>query len=389
MTDDRRTGRELTPRDTDHTDVVIRETEVAPSAVDRFYAGQGAHTVGMTEERAAQIVRQSGNARRVAFLVGLVVALFIPIYWFYDLGFPALAGSSRLDSEKVTQQVTDIGRGYALYIANCARCHGPDGKGGIGPPLNDPAKLYNAVTAEGQAGTGHLNPTYLHTVLEVGGRYVCGDPKSIMPAWLQPAGPLNYRQVEEVISFLTASTQDRFAPPAEAHAAGAGETAAAASPRTGWRDPAYAPAPDASPVPACWRNPSGQIGGAGGGSGPSAAPVASAGTADAPRVIDLGETASLQITDDKGAQIIAIPVKKGETVTFKVTNTAGFAHNFYIGTDEQLKANDRTATKGTPDFSDGTQELSYTFDTDAQLHFGCIVPGHYQAGMGGMFQIQP
>jgi hypothetical protein len=35
-------------------------------------------------------------------------------------------------------------------------------------------------------------------VLTVGGRYVCGDPKSVMPVWAQPNGPLNYRQIEEI-----------------------------------------------------------------------------------------------------------------------------------------------------------------------------------------------
>ena len=68
-----------------------------------------------------------------------------------------------------------------------------NGEGGVGPPLNDQAKLYNAVTADGGSGTGHLNPNYIHKVLEVGGRYVCGDAKSLMPAWLAPDGPLNYR----------------------------------------------------------------------------------------------------------------------------------------------------------------------------------------------------
>ncbi len=50
------------------------------------------------------------------------------------------------------QQVTAIQAGYALFLANCARCHGDHGQGGIGPPLNDQAKLYNAVTATGAPG---------------------------------------------------------------------------------------------------------------------------------------------------------------------------------------------------------------------------------------------
>ena len=51
--------------------------------------------MGLTEERAAQIVKQSGNARNIAFLAFLLLAVFIPVYWFYALGVPALGISGR------------------------------------------------------------------------------------------------------------------------------------------------------------------------------------------------------------------------------------------------------------------------------------------------------
>jgi mono/diheme cytochrome c family protein/uncharacterized cupredoxin-like copper-binding protein len=388
-----RTGRELEPRKPDRDEVVVRETPTTES-VERFYAGDSAHTVGLTEERAAQIVRQSGNARSIAFLATLLVVLFIPIYWFYDLGFPALAGTSRLEAEKQAQVVTDVGRGYALFVANCARCHSSDkvsakGDGGIGPPLNDQGKLYNAVTSDGKPGTGHLNPTYIHRVLEVGGRLVCGDPKSVMPAWLQPSGPLNYREVEELIAFITASKDLTFTVQ-PAHAADPGATLPPVETHTGWRDPNYKPAPDATPVPDCWRpytNPAF----APASPAASAAPVTSPGTAANPRIIKVDETGDLRITDDAGAPLSAIAIKKGETVTFQVTNKASFPHDFYIGPTDALKAGDKSTAKGTPDFAgpDVTQSLTYTFDQDTPgLGFGCILPGHF-ASMNGTFQIQP
>ena len=46
--------------------------------------------VELTPERAAQVVRQSSNARWVGFLAVVVVVLFITIYWFYELA-PARA----------------------------------------------------------------------------------------------------------------------------------------------------------------------------------------------------------------------------------------------------------------------------------------------------------
>ena len=224
----------------------------------------------MTEERSAQIVRQSGNARSVVFLALLVVALFIPVYWFYENGIPALGSEGRMAAEVETQYVTDVSRGYALFIANCATCHGAEGKGGIGPPLNDQAKLYNALTAGGDPGSGHLNPDYIDHVLTVGGRYVCGDPNSLMASWKEPNGPLNYRQVEELIAWITASNDIIF----EYEPATHGVSGAEASPPqivTGWRDPNWKPGPDDTPPPACWRNPSGVIGGG------AAAPAGDAG----------------------------------------------------------------------------------------------------------------
>ncbi|HSW42366.1 MAG TPA: cupredoxin domain-containing protein [Patescibacteria group bacterium] len=207
--------------------------EVTPA--DRFTAPAQAHAVGLTSERAAKIVRQSGSARWVAFLAVTLVTIFILGYYFYELGVPGIESSSRLEKEAAAQQVTDVERGYKLYQANCARCHGDTGQGGIGPILNEQAKLLT-----------HLTPAYLQAVLEVGGRYVCGDPNSLMLAFLEPKGPLNYREVEEIIAFIRApSTMTFTAVDKETHE----ETE-----KTGWRDPGYVRAPDATPVPACWKD---------------------------------------------------------------------------------------------------------------------------------------
>src|SRR6478609_944666 len=103
MTEDR-TGRELTTG----TDSGVTPTPVEGGAVDRFTAPPVAHTIGLTEERSAQVVQQSGRARQVAFLAVLIVALFIPIYWFYDIGVPALGIESRAAKEANAQYVTDV-----------------------------------------------------------------------------------------------------------------------------------------------------------------------------------------------------------------------------------------------------------------------------------------
>lgn len=394
---DERTGRELTPADESQPPTPVPTTEQV--AVERFSAGPRTHQVGLTEERGAQIVRQSGNARNIAFLAFLIIAIFIPVYWFYDLGVPALGVSGRMQAAAEEQQVTDIAQGYALYLANCARCHSTaanpgDGLGGVGPPLNSQMKLYNTITATGAAGTGHLNPNYLHNVLQVGGRYVCGDPNSVMPIWLQPGGPLNYREVEEVVAWITASSDVSFTyDPHSGHAAGVDPKA---TPYTvhGWRDPNFVPAPNASPVPACWRPYSNPAFATTATPPASLAPIANPGTPAAPRKIAVDLTSSLTIVDADGNALTSIPVKAGETVEFDVTNSAAFGHNFFVGSDAVLSKASGNIPGGTgidewtgPDV---TQKLVWTVPTSetADLAYGCTLPGHYQS-MHGTFVVQP
>jgi uncharacterized cupredoxin-like copper-binding protein len=209
-----------------------------------------------------------------------------------------------------------------------------------------------------------------------------------MPAWLEPNGPLNYRQVEEIIAWLTASSDVEFEHVPEHAEAAAGPAPSPVTVR-GWRDPNFTPAPDATPVPACWRNPTGQIGGGGGGGQPSAAPIDQPGTADNPRVIKLDETASLTITDPAGNKVTSIAVAPGETVNFEVTNSAGYDHNFYIGSPADLEGNNVANAVGVPAFASGTKTVTYTVpeSISSPLEFACTLPGHY-ATMHGEITLQ-
>jgi mono/diheme cytochrome c family protein len=389
MTDDR-TGRELTPRPEEPAGAVTpREPQLpaaSPSTLPgRFSAGEQAHTVGLTDERAAKIVRQSGNARMVAFLGVLLVVLFIPLYWLYDIGLPVLGLEGRLEAQANQQYVTDVSRGYALYLANCARCHGNNGEGGVGPVLNDQGKLYNAVTEQGLPGNGHLNPDYIHSVLEVGGRFVCGDPDSVMPAWLEPKGPLNYKEVEDIVLWITASSETTFVyQPAHVE-----PPATIPPPETvqGWRDPNYSPPPDATPVPACWRAPSGTAV-----PEQTPAPVENPGTEENPRVIEVQTSDNLQWIDPASGNVVtALSVVEGETVEIHVINESQIPHNMHVaGAEELAAAPQDNDLPGTPTFVQDAspQTFTYTFggDVPESPQFGCTVPGHYQT-MHGDFLI--
>jgi len=248
-----------------------RPQETLPA--ERFTAPPPVKAIGgLTPARSASIVRQSGSARWVGFLTVIVVSLFIVGYWFYELGAPLGLSKPRLVMEADAQQVTAVERGYNLFEANCARCHGPNGLGPnepdaatagyIGPQLNSQEKLF-----------AHLNEQYLRNVLTVGGRYVCGNPNSQMPIWSNqgnPPGPLNYVQIDELIAFLRATSDQTYEirdnstnEPVIDPATGKVKTF------TGWRDPNYKPAPGATPFPDCYLNA------LTGGSGASSPPAAS------------------------------------------------------------------------------------------------------------------
>ena len=299
--------------------VVPRE----PAEVDRFTAHPSAHTAGLTPERAAKIVTQSASARWVAFLAVTIVSLFVIVYYFYDLGVPGVANSSRLANEVAVQQVTAVTQGYALFEANCARCHGAQGQGGIGPTLNDQAKLLT-----------HLTPGYLMSVLTVGGRYVCGDANSLMPIWSDqgnPPGPLNYRNLQELIAFITAPSTVQFQ--------GTDPTTGQTVTMSGWRDPSYVLPAGATPVPACWKDaftsaasaapsaapsavPSGAAASAAPSGSPSGSPAASGGAAET--VLQL---AAANIAYDQAD--LTAPANTPFQIAF-TNNDAGIPHNVSI-----------------------------------------------------------
>ncbi len=262
---------EPTPEPEQRLPVPAEEAAPTVSNADRFVSAPPVRRFELTPERAAQIVRQSSNARWVGFLAVVVVILFVSIYWFYELGLPAGLSTPRLQAEATAQAVTAVERGYNVYEANCARCHGVEGEGGIGPVLNRQDKLFQ-----------HLNADYLMNILTVGGRYACGDPNSIMPVWADtghPPGPLNYRQIQELIAFMRAPSDQTFIKrdeelldPRIDPITGEVETF------NGWVDKSYAPAPGSTPYPDCWQDEfltasAAPSAGASGEPGPSEAPA--------------------------------------------------------------------------------------------------------------------
>jgi len=282
---------------------------VEPAPVERFSSPPSTRSVELSPERAAQVVRQSSNARWVGFLAVVVVILFITVYWFYELA-PLGIREPRLDAEANAQQVTAVERGYNLYEANCARCHGTNGEGGIGPVLNSQEKLF-----------AHLSVDYLNNMMIAGGRYACGNANSIMPIWSnqgRPAGPLNYVQIDDLIAFIRApSNQTYTIRDPELGEPKRDPTTNVIKTFNGWVDVNYKPAPGATPFPACWSSAFAT---------PSGSPAASAAASVDPNATTVKVVASgIAFTTPD----ITAPADKAFVIAFD-NQDAGTPHNIQI-----------------------------------------------------------
>ena len=296
-----------------------------PAPVERFTSPPSARQVDFPPERAAQIVRQSSNARWVGFLAVVIVVLFVALYWFYELGAPLGLTQSRLGAEADAQQVTQVERGYNIFQANCARCHGVSGEGGVGPVLNSQEKLYQ-----------HLNADYLNTMMVAGGRYACGTFPSLMPVWSNtatPPGPLNYVQIEDLIEFIRApNTQTYTIRDAALNEPKLDPITGKTRTFTGWVDPTYKPAPGATPYPACWTDSFATGSPSPAPSGGTGSPAPSGGTGSPAPSADSGTvTLNVAAPNALGFDVTALTGPAGVTFNILFTNNdPGVPHNVTI-----------------------------------------------------------
>jgi uncharacterized cupredoxin-like copper-binding protein len=95
----------------------------------------------------------------------------------------------------------------------------------------------------------------------------------------------------------------------------------------------------------------------------------------------------------------AITVKRGETVRFVVTNSGKQMHEMVLGTMAELKGHAALMRKH-PEMehdepymahvaSGKKAEIIWQFTKAGEFHYGCLVPGHFEAGMIGKIVVRP
>lgn len=131
------------------------------------------------------------NTQKQIFLIVLLNFILVGACAAYTVVDLPVRGP---DQERWTMNES-IERGALLYANNCRTCHGNKGEGFVGPALNT-AELQNQEPLILAANRNMLRRT-MH----------CGRAGTLMPAWLNTnGGALNNVQIENIINFLTAPT---------------------------------------------------------------------------------------------------------------------------------------------------------------------------------------
>ena len=108
--------------------------------------------------------------------------------------------------------------------------------------------------------------------------------------------------------------------------------------------------------------------------------VPKVGTKDDPRLVEVSMDDQLKFMP------MEIPVTKGETVRFLLTNDGSVTHEFAVGPKEKVDADEVDGTivvEADEITAHKLKVLDYTFDGPGPFGFACHEPGHFEAGMLG------
>jgi uncharacterized cupredoxin-like copper-binding protein len=94
-----------------------------------------------------------------------------------------------------------------------------------------------------------------------------------------------------------------------------------------------------------------------------------------------------------------ITVKRGQTVRFRVRNSGKVMHEMVLGTMEDLKQHAALMQKHPGMEHDEpymahvapgkTETFVWQFTKAGEFYYGCLVPGHFEAGMLGKVKVTP
>ena len=112
----------------------------------------------------------------------------------------------------------------------------------------------------------------------------------------------------------------------------------------------------------------------------------------------VSRTISMEMSDAMRFSPSTLQVKRGDTVRFELTNSGKLRHEMVLGTLEELKkhaasmrdspgmAHDQPYMTHVAPGEKGT--LVWQFTKTGEFYYGCLVPGHFEAGMMGRIVVR-
>ena len=93
----------------------------------------------------------------------------------------------------------------------------------------------------------------------------------------------------------------------------------------------------------------------------------------------------------------SVTVRQGESVKFVIRNRGKLMHEMVLGTQEQLRKHAELMRKFPTMEHDEpymahvapgkSQTMAWQFTRAGEFYFGCLVPGHFEAGMVGKIRV--
>lgn len=109
------------------------------------------------------------------------------------------------------------------------------------------------------------------------------------------------------------------------------------------------------------------------------------------RTINVDMHDTMRFSPDK------LTIRQGETVRFVLRNSGKAMHEFVLGTLAELKSHAEMMKKHPGMEHDEpymahvapgkTQIIVWQFTRTGEFHFGCLLPGHFEAGMSGRINV--
>ena len=111
----------------------------------------------------------------------------------------------------------------------------------------------------------------------------------------------------------------------------------------------------------------------------------------------VSRTVKVDMSDRMRFSPAELTVREGETIRFRVTNSGNTMHEMVLGTLDDLKSHAELMKKHPHmEHADAymvhvapgkTGTLVWEFTTPGDFYYGCLVPGHFEAGMVGKLTV--